>query len=414
MRQSELFAKTIREAPRDEMSRNAIWLTRAGYVHKEMAGVYSYLPLGLRVIKKIEQIVREAMNRIGGQEVFLSALHPKENWEKTGRWQTMTDLYKIEDESDRELALGATHEEIITPLMATHINSYQDLPFSAYQFQTKFRHELRAKSGLLRGREFIMKDLYSFHRDQTDLDNFYKKVGESYREIFQTVGIGEQTIYTLASGGTFSPYSHEFQTLTPAGEDQIHICAKCHTAINDEIIAKHPTCPKCGGAERTVQTGIEVGNTFQLGDKFSVPFELNYRDETGKMKPVIMGCYGLGISRLMGAIVEVTADEQGLAWPIAVAPFRAHLLSLGSDKDTAVQTQATNIYNQLTKAGIEVLWDDRVVATGVKFTEADLLGLPYRLVVSARTVEKNLVEVKKRTVDEIKLIPSQKLCALIG
>ncbi|MFH1170575.1 MAG: aminoacyl--tRNA ligase-related protein [Candidatus Vogelbacteria bacterium] len=414
MKQSELFAKTTREAPRDEMSRNAIWLTRAGYVHKEMAGVYSYLPLGLRVIKKIEQIVREQMNRLGGQEVLLSALHPKENWEKTSRWQTMTDLYKIEDESDRELALGATHEEIITPLVVSHINSYQDLPFSVYQFQTKFRHELRAKSGLLRGREFIMKDLYSFHQDQADLDNFYKLVGESYREIFKTVGIGEQTIYTLAGGGTFSPYSHEFQTLTPAGEDHVHICEKCRLAINDEIIAKYPTCPECGSAKRSVQTGIEVGNTFQLGDKFSVPFELNYRDETGKMKPVIMGCYGLGISRLMGAIVEVTADNQGLIWPIAVAPFRAHLLSLGSNKDTAVITQATNVYNRLTEAGIEVLWDDRAVTTGIKFTEADLLGLPYRLVVSSRTVEKNLVEVKRRTADEIKLIPLQNLCALIG
>ena len=414
MRQSELFAKTVREAPRDEMSRNAIWLSRAGYVHKEMTGVYSYLPLGLRVIKKIEQIVREQMNQLGGQEVLLSALHPKDNWEKTGRWQTMTDLYKIEDESDRELALGATHEEIITPLVASHINSYQDLPFSVYQFQTKFRHELRAKSGLLRGREFIMKDLYSFHRDQADLDNFYKKVGESYREIFKTVGIGEQTIYTLAGGGTFSPYSHEFQTLTPAGEDQIHICAKCHLAINDEIIAKHPTCPECGSVKRTIQTGIEVGNTFKLGDKFSVPFGLNYRDTDGQMRPVIMGCYGLGISRLMGAIVEITADERGLVWPITVAPFRAHLLSLGSDKDTAVLAQAENIYKLLTEAGIEVLWDDRAVTTGVKFTEADLLGLPYRLVVSARTVEKNLVEIKGRTVDEIKLISSQNLCALIG
>src|SRR3989344_4083769 len=331
MRQSELFTKTTREAPRDEMSRNAIWLARAGYIHKEMAGVYSYLPLGLRVIKKIEKIIREQMDRLGGQEILLSAFHPKENWEKTGRWETMTDLYKIKDTNDRELALGPTHEEIITPLVISHLNSYQDLPFSAYQFQTKFRMELRAKSGILRGREFIMKDLYSFHRNETDLDNFYKLVGKSYQEIFKLVGIGEQTVHTLATGGTFSSYSHEFQTLTPAGEDKIHICIKCRLAINDEIIVQHQTCPECGNTERNIETGIEVGNTFKLGGKFSTAFELNFRDEAGKMSPVIMGCYGLGVSRLMGAIVEVTADDRGLAWPAAVAPFRAHLISLGSD-----------------------------------------------------------------------------------
>ncbi|MEK6821316.1 MAG: aminoacyl--tRNA ligase-related protein, partial [archaeon] len=239
MRQSELFTKTVRETPRDDVAKNAVWLTRAGYIHKEMTGVYSYLPLGLRVIKKIEGIIREQMNRLGGQEVLLSALHPKENWQKTGRWETMTDLYKIRDESEHESALGPTHEEIITPLVASQINSYQDLPFSTYQFQTKFRKELRSKSGILRGREFIMKDLYSFHRDKSELNRFYDSVGKSYREIFKQVGIGDQTVHTLASGGTFSAASHEFQTLTPAGEDRIHICVQCRFAINDEIISQH-------------------------------------------------------------------------------------------------------------------------------------------------------------------------------
>ncbi len=414
MRQSALFAKTQREAPREEMSRNAIWLARAGYVHKEMAGVYSYLPLGLRVIKKIEGIVRTAMNNLGGQEVLLPALHPKENWEKTGRWETMTDLYKIKDDSDRDLALGPTHEEIIAPLVAGQINSYQDLPFSAYQFQTKFRKERRAKSGLLRGREFIMKDLYSFHRDEIDLGNFYKLVGESYREIFKKVGVDGQTVLTLAAGGTFSPYSHEFQTLTPAGEDKIHICTKCRLAINNEIIAQHQACPECGNAERIVETGIEVGNTFKLGQKFSVPFALHYRDEKGAIQPVIMGCYGLGISRLMGAIVEVTADDKGLAWPLTVAPFRAHLISLGGGRETAVATQANQIYDLLNQAGIEVLWDDRDTAPGVKLADADLLGIPVRLVVSARTAGKNVVEIKKRTADKIDLITPQNLCAFLG
>ena len=414
MRQSALFTKTQREAPRDEMSRNAIWLARAGYVHKEMAGVYSYLPLGLRVIKKIEEVVREAMNKLGGQEILLPALHPKENWEKTGRWETMTDLYKIKDDSDRDLALGPTHEEIITPLVAGQINSYQDLPFSVYQFQTKFRKELRAKSGILRGREFIMKDLYSFHRDETDLDKFYKLVGESYQQIFKTLGIGDRTIYTLADGGTFSPYSHEFQTLTPAGEDRVHVCAKCRLGINEEIIAQHKVCPECGSAERTAETGIEVGNTFRLGQKFSKPFELNYKDEKGISQPVIMGCYGLGISRLMGAIVEVTADDKGLAWPHTVAPFRAHLISLGNEKDATIATQANQIYDLLNQAGIETLWDDRHVGPGVKLADADLLGISFRLVVSAKTVEKGLIEIKKRVTDKFDLVTPQNLCAFLG
>ena len=414
MRQSNLFTKTTREAPRDEMSRNAIWLIRAGFIHKEMAGVYSYLPLGLRVIKKIEQIISAEMNKLGSQEVLLSALHPKENWIRTGRWETMTDLYKIKDENNHELVLGPTHEEIITPLIVSHLNSYQDLPFSVYQFQTKFRRELRAKSGILRGREFIMKDLYSFHRDKTDLDNFYNQVGASYRKIFETVGIGEQTVLTLAAGGTFADYSHESQTLTPAGEDQVHICTKCRLAINDEIIAKHKTCPECGSTERTTETGIEVGNTFKLGTKFSAPFGLNYRDETGKSQPVIMGCYGLGISRLLGAIVEVTADDRGLAWPITVAPFRAHLISFGDNQSEVVLAQAKQIYDLLTKAGIEVLWDDRAVAPGVKLADADLLGLPFRLIISSRTIEKGVVEVKQRTSDNLDLVNPQKLCVLLG
>jgi len=414
MRQSALFAKTQRTAPRDEMSRNAIWLARAGYVHKEMAGVYSYLPLGWRVIKKIEGIVRAAMNNLGGQEVLLPALHPQENWEKTGRWKTMTDLYKIRADGGRDLVLGPTHEEIITPLIAGQINSYQDLPFSVYQFQTKFRQELRVKSGLLRGREFIMKDLYSFHRDEIDLDKFYQSVGETYRQIFQTVGIGNKTVFTLAAGGTFSPDSHEFQTLTPAGEDQIHVCLKCRLAINDEIIAQHKICPECGSPEKTVETGIEVGNIFKLGQRFSAPFALNYRDEKGAIQPVIMGCYGLGISRLMGAIVEVTADDKGLAWPHSVAPFRAHLINLGNEKETATAIQADQIYGLLNRAGIEVLWDDRRTAPGVKLADADLLGIPFRLVVSPRTAEKNVVEIKKRTADKVNLVTSQNLCAFLG
>ena len=329
MRQSELFTQPRREAPADEVATNAKLLVRAGFIHKEMAGVYSFLPLGWRVLQKLENLIRQEILTLGAQEILMPALQPKENWQTTGRWDKMTDLYKLRDRSERELALGPTHEEIITPLVKNYLNSYQDLPLSVFQFQTKFRMEPRAKSGLLRGREFLMKDLYSFHRDETDLQHFYDLVTVAYKRIFEILGLTEKTYLTLAAGGTFAEFSHEFQVLTPAGEDSIRLCKSCHLAVNEEIFDRKNNCPGCGTQKLESETAIEVANIFKLGTNFSQVFNLTYRDETGVNQPMIMGCYGLGVSRLMGALVEILSDERGLVWPEAAAPFPIHLLSLG-------------------------------------------------------------------------------------
>ena len=390
MRQSKLFTKTRREAPKDEIAKNAQLLIRGGFIHKEMAGVYSYLPLGLAVLKRIEQIIREEMNAIGGQELLLSALHPKENWEATGRWTGLDVLFKLKDSLDREYALGATHEEIITPLAKEYIASYRDLPFSAYQFQNKFRAEVRSKSGIMRGREFIMKDLYSFHSSQEGLDAFYEQAVQAYRNIFDRVGIGEKTYLTYASGGTFSKYSHEFQTLTDAGEDTIHLCDTCKVAVNEEIIAEQPTCPSCGGA-LTPATAVEVGNIFKLGTKYSSAFNLTFKDEAGENKPVIMGCYGIGLGRVMGTVVETLSDEKGIVWPKNIAPYRVHLIAITGGNEE-VKAEANRLYELLMSSGIEVLFDDRDVRAGEKFADAELLGIPTRLVLSEKTMAHGGVE----------------------
>lgn len=407
MRQSELFTKTRKENPSDEVSQNAQLLIRAGFVRKEMAGVYSFLPLGLRTFRKIEGIIREEMNAIGGQEVLLSSFHPKELWEKTGRWNTMDDLYKVSDSSGREVALGPTHEELVVPMMRDFVFSYKDLPRYAYQIQNKFRMELRAKSGILRGREFIMKDLYSFHADSADLDRYYEIVKDAYRRIFDRVGIGEQTFLTFASGGSFSKYSHEFQTITTAGEDTIHLCRSCRIAVNEEIIADQPNCPECGVKLSDTETAVEVGNIFKLMTKYSAPFNLSYADESGKSKMVVMGCYGIGLGRLIGTIVETLADENGLVWPESVAPFQAHLLSIGADKE------AGSLYDTLRNSGVEVLYDDREASAGEKFGDSDLLGMPYRIVVSPRSLGKGGVEIKRRTESESKVVPVEEVMSFV-
>jgi len=403
MKQSQLFTKTQKDAPKDEPSINAQLLIRAGYIDKLMAGVYTILPLGLRVMKKIENIIREEMNIIGGQEIFMPTLQPKENWMKTGRWKTMDDLYKVKDGSDREMALGPTHEEIVVPLAQKYINSYRDFPFYAYQFQNKFRMELRSKSGILRGREFIMKDLYSFHLTEEDLDAYYEKATKAYENIFHRTGIGEKTYRTFASGGSFSKYSHEYQAVTPAGEDLIHICNKCELAVNEEIKNETEVCPNCKGNDFRKEKAIEVGNIFKLNNKFTVPFGFKIKNERGEEREVLMGCYGIGLGRLMGTIVEIFHDEKGIIWPESVAPFKIHLISLGKNKE------AEEIYNLLRKNNIEVLFDDREATAGQKFADADLLGIPYRAVVSEKSLQAGGVEIKKRNEKESEIIKIEKL-----
>lgn len=399
MRQSELFCQTRKETPKEEQSINAKLLLRAGFIDKVMAGVYTLLPLGLRVVRKIETVVREEMNAIGGQELLMPALQPRANWEQTGRWNTLDVLYKLPDD---DVAFGPTHEEIVAPLAKQFIHSYKDLPKAVYQIQTKFRNEPRAKSGVLRGREFIMKDLYSFHCSEADLDTYYEKVTAAYQNVFNRLGIGEQTYLTYAAGGTFSKYSHEFQTLTAAGEDIIYIHSEKHLAINQEIKAEVDQIPELAGKELIESTACEIGNIFKLKTKFSDPFKVTYTDEQGKEQPVIMGCYGIGITRLMGVLVELFHDDKGICWPKTAAPYAVHLLSLAGE-NAVVAKQADVVYQALQQAGVEVLYDDRTdVSAGEKFAGSDLIGLPVRLVVSAKTGEQ--VEYKERIKTEATLL----------
>jgi len=416
MLQSQLFLKTRKEAPKDDPSVNAQLLIRGGYIDKLMSGVYSFLPLGFLVLKKIENIIREEMLKAGGQEILMPVLQPKENWSKTGRWDTYDTLFKfISHYTKNEYALGPTHEEIISPLAGKFLSSHKDLPAYLFQIQTKFRDEKRAKSGILRGREFIMKDLYSFHKDEKDMNDYYEKMKDSYKNIFEACGIGEQTYLTFASGGSFSKYSHEYQTVTEAGEDIIFICRNCKVAVNKEIINEQNACPECGNKDLIEKKAIEVGNIFPLKTKFSKPFGLKFTDENGGQKDIIMGCYGIGLGRLMGAIVEVNNDKYGIIWPKKVAPFDLHLMVLESKDEKMnkqVFSQALEIYKQLSAAEegrqqkpFSVLYDDRKgLSAGEKFSDADLIGAPLRVVISAKTLAEGKVEVKERGGKEMKLV----------
>ena len=409
MKQTQLFTKTRKEAPKDEVSKNAQLLIRAGYVHKEMAGVYSFLPLGLRVLNKIENIVRKEMNAIGGQELAMTALQDKALWEKTGRWSDdVIDVwFKTELKNGSELGLGVTHEEPITAIMKDHIKSFRDLPVAAYQFQNKFRNETRAKSGIMRGREFLMKDMYSFSRDEAEHQDFYAKATAAYLKIFERLGIGEITYVTFAGGGMFSKFSHEFQTLTDAGEDTIYVHEDKHMAINKEVLLDEVLADLDIKREDLVEKkAVEVGNIFSLGTRFSGALELNYADANGASIPVVMGCYGIGPTRLMGTLVEVFADEAGIVWPESVAPFAVHIVAL-FDKEGKVKTMADELYAELTGKGVEVLYDDRDLRAGEKFADSDLIGIPVRVVVSEKNIASGpatAFEIKSRKTGQIEKV----------
>ncbi|MDO8566187.1 MAG: aminoacyl--tRNA ligase-related protein [Candidatus Moranbacteria bacterium] len=406
MRQTQLFTRTKKEAPRDEVSRNAELLIRAGFVHKEMAGVYSFLPLGLRVLNKVIGIIREEMNVIDGQEISMTALQEKELWQKTDRWddKNVDVWFKTALKNGTELGLGWTHEEPLTRLLTQHISSYRDLPVLVYQFQTKFRNETRAKSGIMRMREFLMKDLYSFARTQGEHEKIYASVRAAYKKIFERVGLGERTYPTFASGGAFSKYSEEFQTISDAGEDLIYIDEASGQALNKEVLNDAVLADLGLKRENLVEKkAVEVGNIFTLGTKFSEPLGLIFKDEEGGAQSVVMGCYGIGPGRVMGTIAEALSDEAGLVWPESVAPFRVHLLSLGADE------KALEIYSALTAAGIETLYDDRDVSAGEKFAESDLIGIPYRVVIGKRSLESGKAEIKKRTSSDIETVSLEEI-----
>lgn len=412
MLQSRLFTKTSKTAPAEEASANAKLLIRGGFIRKMSAGVYAYLPLGLRVLDKINAIIREEMSAIGAEELLMPALVAKEYWDKSGRWHTNV-AYEFKSPFGEEFALGWTHEEVITAIATNFINSYKDLPVSAYQIQTKYRAEPRAKSGLLRGREFMMKDLYSFHASKEDLEVYYQKVIKAYQKILKRLSLKAKL--TEASGGAFTKdYTHEFQVLSPVGEDTVIYCSICDYAQNKEIalVGGGQRCPKCGG-DVLESPGIEVANVFRLGTRYSEPFDLKFTDQDGSQKPVVMGSYGIGPTRLLGTLVEVYNDEKGIIWPEPVSPYLVHLLELKSEK-SSVRRNVKKIYSELEKAGVEVLYDDRDISAGQKFADADLLGIAWRAVVSEKTLAAGgagriNVELKKRDSKAAKLVSLEEL-----
>lgn len=416
MKQSRSFIRTNKSASKDETSINARLLEQAGFVDKLMAGVYNYLPLGLRTLRNIEQIVREEMDAIGGQEVLMAMLHPKAIWEQTGGWDSIDVLFKINSRTEKEYALGQSEEEVVTPLVLNRVNTYKELPLAVYQIHWKFRDELRAKSGVMRGREFLMKDMYSFHKDQEDFDRFYSVVKEAYLKIYSRLGLTAKV--TEASGGSFSDkISYEFMVLTDAGEDDILYCDACDFCVNVEIakVAEGEDCPKCTASKLAMAKASEVGNVFDLGQKYGKDYDLPFIDENNERKYPIMGCYGIGISRLLGVIVEKFNDEKGIMWPEQVAPFQVHVIALPNAQSEEVDIAAGKLYEDLQAAGIAVLYDDRTgISAGEKFADSDLIGIPYRIVVSTKTLNQSSVEFKKRNETEAILVPMAEIISKIS
>ena len=404
MRQSALFTRTRREAPSDETSKNAQLLIRAGFVHKEMAGVYSYLPLGLRTLQNIENIVRSAMNFVGGQEIRMATLHPSEPWKQTGGWDNIDVLFKIQSRTEREYALGQSEEEIVTPIAKEYAVSYKDLPMSVYQIGQKYRDELRAKSGIMRGREFTMKDMYSFHATQEDFDAYYERVKEIYLQIFSLCGLTAKV--TEASGGSFTEkLSYEFMVLTDAGEDDILYCTDCTHCVNVEVATgkEGDTCTKCGKGTMKAAKAAEVGNVFDLGTKYAKDFGFTFKDAEGNDQYPVMGCYGIGITRLMGVIAETLADDKGLVWPHTVSPFKFHLVSLGNNNEE-VTAYADKLYEDIAKIGVPILYDDRDLHAGEKLADADLIGIPVRIIVGKKTLESGQLEVVMRADGKVDMV----------
>ena len=413
MLQSSLFTKTRREAPTDEVSKNAQLLIRAGYVHKEMAGSYSYLPLGRRVLLNIERIVREEMDRIGGQEIRMATLHPSEPWKQTGAWDKVDVIFKINSRTEKEYTIGQSAEEIVAPIAREYVQSYKDLPLAVYQIGQKYRDELRAKSGIMRGREFSMKDMYSFHETQEDFDRFYALAKEAYLKVYARVGLVAKA--TEASGGSFTEkLSYEFMVLTDAGEDDILYCDACAYCANVEVakLAVGDACTRCNGGKLARAKASEVGNIFDLGTKYSKDFGFTYKAATGEEAHPIMGCFGIGITRLMGVIAEALSDERGLVWPASVAPFRVHIVNLSTDNEE-VNRVANLLYDEFMDKHIDALYDERAgVSAGEKFADSDLIGIPVRVVVSKKTIAEEKFEIKHRATGESQMLTKAELLSL--
>lgn len=407
---SQLFTRTLREAPADEVAKNAQLLIRAGFVYKEMAGAYAYLPLGLRVIEKIKQIVREEINAIDSNEMIMTSLQNKAVWERSGRWDdAKVDVwFKSALQDGTEVGFGWTHEEPIVEMMQQYIRSYKDLPVSLYQFQTKMRNELRAKSGIMRGREFVMKDMYSFHATKEDLEAYYARTIDAYKKVYARLGIGDDTYVTFASGGAFTKFSHEFQTICDAGEDVIYLHRAKNIAVNEEVIDDAVKELGINRDELEAVKTAETGNIFNFGTQKTDEMGLYYVDHDGTRQSIHLGSYGIGISRAMGVIAEKFADDRGLVWPEDVAPFRVHMVTIG---DVTVEAQV--LYDELTAKGVEVLWDDRDERAGAKFADADLIGIPHRVVVSEKHIKEQKYEYKKRTETDAQILTRDQLFAML-
>lgn len=411
MRVSHLYTKTLKKAPADEVAKNAQLLIRAGFVYKEMAGVYAYLPLGLRVLENIKNIVREEMNAIDSNEITMTSLQRKEIWERTTRWSDdVVDIwFKTKLKDDTEVGLGWSHEEPIVEMMKSYVHSYRDLPASVYQMQTKMRNELRAKSGIMRGREFIMKDMYSFHASKEDLENYYQKAIDAYTRVYKRLGIGDDTYVTFASGGSFTKFSHEFQTICEAGEDIIYLHREKNIAINEEVIDDAVAELGIAREELEAVKTAEVGNIFNFGTQKTDEMGLTFVDQDGAQKPLHMGSYGIGVTRVMGVIAEKFSDEKGLVWPEAVAPYRVYLVSIGN-----ITEQANELYEALQAAGVTVLFDDRDERPGAKFADAELIGLPHRVTISERLINDGKLEYTSRATGETELLTLEELLAKIA
>ena len=410
MRLSKLFTKTSKNVPANETARNAQLLIQAGFIYKVMAGVYAYTPLGLRVVENIKQIVREEMNAVDGQELIMTNLQPRETWETTGRWddEVVDVWFKTHLKDGTELGLAWSHEETIVEMMKQFVSSYKDLPISVYQFQIKLRNELRSKSGIMRGREFVMKDMYSMCVDSAEHDIYYNSVIEAYKKVYERLGIGQDTYVTFASGGAFTKFSHEFQTVCEAGEDVIYLHRGKNIAINEEVLNDETLNQLRVKREDLEEVkSSEVGNIFNFGTEKSEKMNFGFTNENGEKQFVHLGSYGLGITRVMGVIAEKFADDKGLVWPESVAPARVYLASVGVDME--VIKAADELYNSLEQAGISTLYDDRDARPGEKFSDADLLGIPWRVVVSAKTLEKSGFELKKRTEKDTELLSRDEL-----
>ncbi|MBC7982121.1 prolyl-tRNA synthetase [Candidatus Parcubacteria bacterium] len=399
MRHTNIFTKTRKESPKDELALNAQILIKAGYVHKEMAGVYSYMPLGIRVLENIKKIAREEMNALDGQEMIMSSLQKKETWEVTDRWddEKVDIWFKSNLKNGTEIGFGWSHEEPITDMMKSFITSYKDLPLYTYQFQTKFRNELRAKSGIMRGREFVMKDLYSYSKNEEEHTAFYNNMINSYMNFYKRVGLGDNTFVTVASGGVFTKnISHEFQTICDAGEDIIYIDREKNIAYNEETVEE-------AGVDKTKleeAKTAEVGNIFSFGGDKSEQMGLLFMDADGKNKPVILGSYGIGITRVMGVVVEKYADDKGLVWPKNISPYQLEIVSLFKERDDKIHLESEKIYNLL-KDKYEILFDDRNLGAGPKMADADLYGIPLQIIIGDKSLAKDSVEIKNRQTGEV-------------